>query len=84
MRYELSVTIPEKQWRKIFEKNFPDRAKIIAEYFFILTDTYGVSERAAKEKMAEIFKLMEEGHDVILRCPKGWKWPEEVPREVVQ
>ena len=71
---ELTITIPEKQWRKIWNKNFPDTELMLIDYFFILHTTYGVKLEATQALRDEINEARIHGELVFLRCPKGWEF----------
>lgn len=79
---EMTITIPESQWRKIWVKYYPDPEEILGEYLFILTDTYGVGRRSIETLINQISQRKKDGKVVYLRCPKGWKDPEYPNKDV--
>ena len=71
--YYLDVTIPEKHYTKIWNKHFPRLDKILGNYFFVLSDTYGLTRRTILELFNEIDIITKRGDDVVLRPPNNWK-----------
>ena len=69
MDYEISITIPKKQYKKIWKKYFPNSKKILSEYFFMLHDTYGLSLYTIENIYIKIINLQNKGNKIILPNP---------------
>lgn len=70
MVYRLSITIPNKVWKKIWEKHFPDGERMLAEYLFILKDTYGLGRSSINGIYNKIIKYQNNKDIILLEAPK--------------
>ncbi len=69
----MTITIPEKQYRKIWNRNYPDNPMgIFWDYMWMLHDTYGIPERCIMDIIKQINNLQKNGDIIYLRYPKGW------------
>ena len=73
MDYFITITIPEKQYRKIWDKYYPNSIAIFHEYMFMLHDTYGLALRTIQEVFDKVSEIQSNGDKIILRYPKNWK-----------
>ena len=83
--FTLTITIPEKQWRTIWKKYYPNFTDILSEYLFMLKDSYGVTGRSINDILQKYQSIIENQDVMFLRAPINWKTnPEDKNMKVMR